>query len=50
MFPCKQGVAGYVHISPTKKRVNRILNGVSGILKPSRYVHKVLETDFVTKR
>ncbi|XP_039118156.1 LOW QUALITY PROTEIN: pleiotropic drug resistance protein 2-like [Dioscorea cayenensis subsp. rotundata] len=31
-----EGIAGFVKLSPTKKRINKILRGVSGILKPSR--------------
>ncbi|KAJ0972688.1 hypothetical protein J5N97_020647 [Dioscorea zingiberensis] len=31
-----EGITGLVKLSPSKKRVNKILKGVSGILRPSR--------------
>ncbi|KAM0946167.1 putative ABC-transporter domain-containing protein [Dioscorea sansibarensis] len=31
-----EGIAGFVKFSPTKKRINKILRGVTGIIRPSR--------------
>lgn len=36
-----QGILGLVRLFPSKKKVNKILRDVTGILKPSRYISQI---------
>jgi hypothetical protein len=38
----QQSILGWVHLAPSKKRKIQILNDISGIVKPSRYLREAV--------